>query len=114
MVNAVFKLPNSSGVEPYIGVGAGFSLEVLNIQTGAIQGTPLHGYDGAASLAIQFLAGCRFRLSDRWGLAVEYEFLSMTRPEFDLAEFTPSRTSGTLELRNPRSHSLTASFVLKF
>lgn len=114
MVNAVFKLPNKSGFEPYLGVGLGVSLEVLNIQTGAIQGTPLHGYDGAASLAFEFMAGFRFRLSDRWSLAVEYEYLSMTRPEFDLAEFTPSRTSGTLVLRNPRNHSLTGSFVFKF
>ncbi len=112
LVNAVFKLPTKSGFEPYIGVGTGITLDGLHIDRGTVQGAPLHGTDGAAALAFQLAAGFKWKINDRWGMAVGYEFLTTSRPEFELKEFTGG--SGTLMVRNPQSHSLTVQFEFKF
>lgn len=112
LVNAVFKLPTKSGFEPYVGVGAGLTLDGMHIERGTVQGVPLHGTDGAAALAFQLAAGFKWKINDRWGMAVGYEFLTTSRPEFELKEFTGG--SGTLMVRNPQSHSLTVQFEFKF
>ena len=59
MVNGVFRYPNASGFEPYLGGGVGGSLDILYVDDFGIEDT-----DTDFNFAWQFLAGVRYMIQE--------------------------------------------------
>ncbi len=86
-VNVKLQYPNTSPFTPYLGAGAGFSESILHLgRLGHLDTTGgetfIHGTDAAAVFAWQAMAGIRYRLNDRMGLALEYHFLWADSPTY--------------------------------
>ncbi|HEV2207564.1 MAG TPA: porin family protein [Verrucomicrobiae bacterium] len=118
MVNAKLQYPNASPFTPYIGAGAGFSVSILDIghlgimdTTGAQ--TSIHGSDSDAVFAWQAMAGLRYRLNDRMGLAVEYHFLWADSPSWH-ADYVYNTPSDRISLGQTRAHAFSIAFDFHF
>ena len=114
MVNAVFQLPNDSRLTPFIGGGAGATVDNLNIDDATVQGAYLHGSDSVGVFAYQAFGGVRFALQPRIDLSLAYEFLGSKSPEWDVRGGDFAGMPGTLKLHNPETHAVMMAVVVRF
>jgi len=113
LVNAVFHFPLERNFTPYVGLGAGATSSVLDINRATISGARLNGNDSDVEWAVQAFAGFRYEFNDRMGVGFGYKFLASGQPSWDVFSFT-SGSSGQLQIDKARTHSFLAEFTFKF
>ena len=112
LVNAVFHFPLERNFTPYIGLGAGATSSVLDINRATISGTRLNGNDSDVEWALQAFAGFRYEFNDSMAVGFGYKFLATGEPSWDVFSFASG--AGQLRFDNARTHSFLAEFTMKF
>lgn len=65
VLNGVFSYPNTSPIEPFVGVGGG------------VMFVTYRGSSGAGDAALSFKGGARYLLHDRLGIGADYTFFML-------------------------------------
>ncbi len=102
MVNGVFRYPNESKFEPYVGGGIGGSLDILYVDDFGIDDT-----DTDFNFAWQFLAGVRYMLQDNMSLGLGYKFLGVSSSDYDIDGID-------IDVDDSDNHSLNVVFNVVF
>jgi outer membrane protein OmpA-like peptidoglycan-associated protein len=106
MLNGLLDLPyNFFGLKPYIGAGVGAVNEKL--KSVSVAGTTLVD-DSDNLFAMQAMVGVRYKLTDNWGLGLEYRFLNGFHPSFK------DRTGNSFTTNDYRNSSLLLSISYSF
>ena len=101
-----------SNFVPYVGLGAGATTSILDINRATISGAQLNGNDSDVEWAVQGFAGFRYEFNDSMAVGFGYKFLATGEPSWDVFSF--SSGSGQLRFDNARTHSFLAEFSMKF
>lgn len=112
LLNAVFHFPLQHNFVPYVGLGAGATTSILDINRVTISGAQLNGNDSDVEWAVQGFAGFRYEFNDSMAVGFGYKFLATGEPSWDVFSF--SSGSGQLRFDNARTHSFLAEFSMKF
>lgn len=122
LANIVFKLPNKTGLVPFVGGGAGVSFTFFSADELVFDPTPaagdetiVDGSDSDAVFAWQLFGGLKFRLDERMSLGVAYKYLRTEAPVWEADEDTfPSGLSNEIRLSGMATHSVAFVFSMKF
>ena len=82
MVNAIYDVPTSGRLHPYVGAGIGFALVDLDYE---IPGSGFLLESDRGALAVQGIAGVEYALSDRLSADLGYRYLTTTETSLRLA-----------------------------
>jgi opacity protein-like surface antigen len=108
--NIVFRYPNNSKWEPYIGGGGGVALSVLTLNNAALPGgVTLDGSASDAVFAYQGFAGLRYHLNDRMSLGAYYKLLGTGDTSWDV-----SGAAGRIRSEGLVTHSVGVAFTFRF
>jgi OOP family OmpA-OmpF porin len=111
--NIVFRVPNRSRLEPYIGGGGGVSFSYLTLDHASYPvpgGTLiLHGTTTDAVYAYQGFAGLRYHFNDRMALSVSYKFLGTSNASWDV-----NGAPGHIRIEGVLTHTAEVGFTLRF
>jgi opacity protein-like surface antigen len=110
MANVVFQCPRMGRFVPYIGVGAGFSYTILDVDEITIgPNTVFGGSEDDAVFAYQGFVGFRYFIDSRWSIGAAYKYVVTDDSSFDVGG-----TSERVKLDDLHTHSVTASFTFHF
>jgi opacity protein-like surface antigen len=110
MANVVFQCPRMGRFVPYIGVGAGFSSTVLDVDEIVIDNNVVFGGDESDEVfAYQAFAGFRYYVDPRWSIGAEYKYLGSDDPSWEVGG-----TSENIRMDNLHTHSLIVRFTYSF
>jgi opacity protein-like surface antigen len=99
LANLVFRFENSSPVVPFIGVGAGGTVSMIEGEGDS---------DSDVVPAWQGLAGLQFKLSDAMSAGITYKYLGINSPEFE------DDGGAVVEFDTIHNHSILASLNWSF
>lgn len=115
MANAVFRCPRLSQFVPYVGVGAGFSSTILDVDEITIGSTTVFGgSESDVVFAYQGFVGFRYHLDDRWSIGAEYKYLATDDASWKVRSISPGGATERIRLDNLHTHSIIASFTFSF
>ena len=99
LANLVFRFENSATVVPFVGIGAGGTVSMIE-----------GGGDSDSDVvpAWQGLAGLQFKLSDALSAGITYKYLGINGPEFE------DDGGGVVEFDTIHNHSILASLNWSF
>lgn len=101
LVNGVFRYPNRTGFEPYVGAGVGGVIGTFGVDDCC------GDYDSDFVFGWQGTAGVRYRLNDNMSLGLGYKYLGTASTDFNVYGI---RT----ELDTLHNHSVGVVFNMKF
>jgi len=110
MVNAVFQLPNKTGLVPFIGGGGGMSINSIYADDFTLGGTTIDGGAAAVTYIYQAFGGLRYDFNPRMSAGLIYKY-SVTGDSDWEPEFGPS---GEASIGGLCTHSITAAFTYRF
>jgi opacity protein-like surface antigen len=111
LINVIAQYRNKAGLVPFIGAGAGGSLQIFladNLRT------PNLYLDGTASdlvFAWQGFAGIKFEFNQHMGIGITYRYREIEPASWDISGFFDDTAISFGKLKN---HSLTADFYYQF
>ena len=109
--NIVFRYPNSSRWEPYIGGGGGVSISALTLDNASLgSGVTLDGSASDAVFAYQGFAGLRYNFNDRMSLGACYKFLGTGNSSWDVE----GAASGHIRIEGLVTHTVGVTFTFRF
>jgi opacity protein-like surface antigen len=120
LANIVFKLPNKTGLVPFVGAGAGvsfayFHADDLVFDDPAVSGdeTIVDGSEGDAVFAWQLFGGVKYALNDRMSLGLSYKYLHAESPDWE-AEDVFTGLDSEISVGDLNTHAVTFIFTFKF
>jgi len=115
MVNAVFQCPRMGRFVPYIGVGAGFSSTILDVDEITIGSTTVFGgNESDVVLAFQGFAGFRYQIDNRWSIGMEYKYLATDDPSWEADSATFGGPDEHIRMDSLQTHSVIVGFTYSF
>lgn len=121
MVNAVFNIPTGTRLVPFVGVGGGGVVSVLNadfLTPPDHNNVFIDGTDSDVVLAWQAFAGLRYNINDHFDISLAYRYLGTEEPSWDVHEefrpFGPPVPSGGIKFGHLDSHAVVLGVNLHF
>ena len=102
IVNGVFRYPNDSKFEPYLGGGIGGSCNILHIDDFGIDDT-----DADFNFAWQALAGVRYKFLENMSLGIGYKYFGTSSSDYDIEGIS-------VDIDTSNNHTLNVVFNVVF
>jgi opacity protein-like surface antigen len=115
MANITFKLPNRTGLVPYVGAGAGVSFAFIDADI--VNNDPgnqffLDGSDSDAVFAWQAYGGLKYHINDQMAVGVGYKYFQAESPHWRAEDIFGADEE--LRIGKIKTHAIVFSFTFKF